>query len=165
MFGPSARPRLPEALGKAGWRPDAREADQHRRGVYVLAKRNLKFPLFDAFDQPDLHNSCSRRITTTTAPQALMLLNGDFALGRGERWAERLRARFGSDDRSAVAHAYRAAWGRAAHRDEIALGMRFLRAQANVHAEEGKDTSAARSAALVDFCHALLNTNEFLYVD
>ena len=28
-----------------------------------------------------------------------------------------------------------------------------------------KSAAQARSAALADFCHALLNSNEFLYVD
>ncbi len=49
--------------------------DRQRRSIYILAKRNMRYPLFDAFDWPDLHNSCSRRVMTTTAPQALLLLN------------------------------------------------------------------------------------------
>jgi hypothetical protein len=165
MFGPSARPRLPEGLSRYAWKPNDRVEDQHRRGVYVLAKRNLRFPLFDAFDQPDLHNSCSRRLTTTTAPQALLLLNGDFTLERAGRWAEQLGARFGPDDTALLAHAYRAAWARPATPDEVRLGGKFLPAQADLHAENGQGTAAARAAALADFCHALLNTNEFLYVD
>jgi hypothetical protein len=163
MFGPSARPLLPEGLSRYAWKADARPEDRHRRGVYVLAKRNLRYPLFDAFDLPDQHNSCSRRLNTTTAPQALLLLNGDFALKRAARWAEELRDRFGSDEAKAVAHAYRRAWARPASADEVRLGLRFLRAQAERHG--GADRAAARAAALADFCHALMNANETLYVD
>jgi hypothetical protein len=150
MFGVSARPKLPANISKYAWKPDARPEDQDRRSIYVLARRNMRYPLFDAFDLPDMHNSCARRLTTTTAPQALLLLNGDFALESGQRLAAALRERFSDDDTAAVTHAYRLVWGRQPSAKEIQLGLRFLNTQ---------------SDALADFCHALLNTNEFLFLD
>jgi hypothetical protein len=165
MFGRSARPVLPANLSKYAWKPDARPHDRHRRSVYVLARRNLRFPIFDAFDLPDMHNSCSRRLTTTTAPQALLLLNGVLALGHARAWAQGLRARHGDDPKAIVQAGYRAAWGRPADDDEVKLGLRFLQRQALDLREQGSGDEEARSAALADFCHALLNTNEFVYVD
>ena len=82
MFGVSARPKLPARISSYAWKADAKPEDQNRRSIYVFAKRNLRYPLFDAFDLPDQHNSCSRRAVTTTAPQALLLLDGEFALER-----------------------------------------------------------------------------------
>jgi hypothetical protein len=159
-FGVSARPQLPAGLSSYAWKPDDRPEDQNRRSVYVFVKRNLRYPLFDAFDLPDLHNSCARRSTTTTAPQALVLLNGDFTLERARRWAAELLARFPNDDRALVAHAYRAAWGRLATDEEITLGLDFL------HAQAGQAPDAdAHAAAVTDFCHALVSANEFLYLD
>src|SRR5262249_9731667 len=70
-FGISAKPELPSSLSKYAWKVDDDERSRNRRSIYVLAKRNLRYPLFDAFDLPDMHNSCSRRLQTTTAPQAL----------------------------------------------------------------------------------------------
>jgi hypothetical protein len=154
MFGVSARPKLPAGISSYAWKPDNRPEEQNRRSVYVFAKRNLRYPLFDAFDLPDMHNSCARRTTTTTAPQALVLLNGDFTLERARRWAGELLGRFPHDDRALVAHAYRAAWGRLATDEEIALGLDFLKKQGDAHSD-----------AVTDFCHALVNANEFLYVD
>jgi hypothetical protein len=165
MFGPSARPELPANLSKYAWKPDERPHDRHRRSVYVLARRNLRFPLFDAFDLPDMHNSCSRRLTTTTAPQALLLLNGELTLGRARAWALALRARHGDDPRAMIRAGYRAAWGRPADDSEVALALRFLQRQSGDHAGEGASGEQAYNAALADFCHALLNTNEFVYVD
>jgi hypothetical protein len=168
MFGPSARPKLPAGLSSYAWKPDGRAEDQDRRSVYVFAKRNLRFPLFDAFDLPDMHNSCPRRTTTTTAPQALVLLNGDFALERARRWAADLRARFPGDDKVLVARAYRAAWGRPATQEEVALGLRFLDSQEAVLRSDGPGAAGndnPRAAAVADFCQALLGANEFLYVD
>jgi hypothetical protein len=157
MFGVSARPKLPEKLSNYAWKPDARPEDQNRRSVYVYAKRNLRYPLFDAFDLPDLHNSCARRNKTTTAPQALLLLNSELTLERARQWSARLLVRFGSDERALVAEAYRAAWGRGATEDEVNLGVRFVASQTAL--------AGSRDAAVADFCHALLNANEFLYVD
>jgi hypothetical protein len=154
-FGPSARPKLPEKISHYAWKPDARSEDQNRRSVYVFAKRNMRYPLFDAFDLPDMHNSCARRTKTTTAPQALLLLNGDFTLERARHWCERLQT--DGDGRALVARAYREAWGRGASVEDITAGIRFLERQRTL-------TGSPREAT-VDFCHALLNANEFLYVD
>jgi uncharacterized protein DUF1553/uncharacterized protein DUF1549 len=157
MFGVSARPKLPERVSSYAWKPDAKPEDQDRRSVYVFAKRNMRYPLFDAFDLPDMHNSCPRRAVTTTAPQALLLLNGDFALERAQRLGADLAKQFPSDDAGLAARAYRVAWGRPATDDEVKLAVKFLASQAAaLH---------SRDAAVADFCHALLNTNEFLYVD
>jgi hypothetical protein len=117
----------------------------------------MRFPMFDAFDLPDMHNSCARRSQTTTAPQALTLLNGDFALDRARHWCGTLLNGNG-DDRAFVATAYRQAWGRPASEGEIAAAVGFLDRQRSLH-----DSKADEAA--VDFCHALLNANEFLYVD
>ena len=171
MFGPSARPKLPEKISKYAWKPDPRPQDRHRRSIYVLAQRNMRYPFFDVFDQPDMHNSCSRRLTTTTAPQALLLLNGDFTLERGQALAETLHKRFGGDEARMIASGYRLAWNRQPSTEEIQLGLRFLSKQTEKlrtrqRADGGAmDGAAARRAALTDFCHALLNTNEFLFID
>jgi hypothetical protein len=170
MFGVSAKPKLPEKVSNYAWKPDASPADQNRRSVYVFVKRNMRFPLFDAFDWPDLHNSCSRRVNTTTAPQALLMLNGDLTLENARTWAGKLLARHGSDDGTLVAQAYRFAWGRPATVEEVGLGVRFVAAQVERLQKRAAGLRTmtpadARSAAVADFCHALLNSNEFLYVD
>jgi hypothetical protein len=170
MFGVSARPKLPEKVSNYAWKPDAKAEDQNRRSVYVFVKRNMRYPLFDAFDLPDLHSSCGRRATTTTAPQALLLLNGEIALERAQRLASDLLSR-ATDDEAVVRRAYRLAWARTPTAEEVRLGVKFLAAQAEVirkrASSAGKDgePDAVRAAAVADFCHALLNTNEFLYVD
>jgi hypothetical protein len=152
-YGPSARPALPEKISTYAWKPDARPEDQHRRSVYVFAKRNMRFPMFDAFDLPDMHNSCARRSQTTTAPQALLLLNSDFTLERARHWCGAMRAS-SLDDRAFVAGAYREALGRTATDEEISAGVSFLQRQQPLSDD-----------VRLDFCHALLNANEFLYVD
>src|SRR5262249_10094337 len=48
-----------------------------RRSVYLFARRNLRDPFLATFDLPDSTLSCPKRERSTTAPQALTLLNAD----------------------------------------------------------------------------------------
>jgi hypothetical protein len=167
MYGPSARPELPEGLGNHAWQPDPKPEDRNRRSIYVLAKRNLRLPLLDAFDLPDMHNSCSRRSTTTTAPQALLMLNSDFALTEARQWAGRLRKEARTDDALIVA-AYTQAYARQPTPAELEMCEKFIAAQAagrDKTPPKGGPPTDPHAAAVVDFCHAILNSNEFLYVD
>jgi len=178
MYGISARPKLPPAIGKAAWPADAKPEDQNRRSIYVLAKRNLRYPLFEAFDQPDMFLSCSRRLPTTTSPQALYLLNGEFTHERAQAWAGKLLQKSGRSKSDVVELAYREGWGRPADQTELRIALDFIDKQAaryrnsKAKSEDLRlpvgamgDWGTAEAAALVDFCHALFNTNEFLYID
>jgi hypothetical protein len=178
MFGPSARPELPAGVGaKAAWKTDERPQDRNRRSIYVLAKRNLRYPLLDIFDLPDMHNSCAARSMTTTAPQALALLNGELAIEQARAWCGRLIAEHGQDTAALLRAAFAEATGRGASDDELRAASDFLARQAEVVTKTGTGTQVeslpspigsyepAQAAALVDFCHALLNANSLLYVD
>ncbi len=85
-------PELPQVLvdTRYGWDPDQKEADRNRRSIYVLAKRNMRLPMFASFDQPDMLNSCPRRNGTITAPQALELLNGEDTEDAARQWSGKL---------------------------------------------------------------------------
>ncbi|GBD36978.1 hypothetical protein HRbin36_02108 [bacterium HR36] len=176
MFGPSSRPELPPNLSRYAWKPDPRPEDRNRRSIYLYVKRNCKYPLLEVFDQPDLFNSCARRAQTTTAPQALCLLNGEFARQRAIAWAERLLQRYGDSDDLLVEHAWRQALGRPPRDQERLLALRFIHETQEQLAREqalpadGETVqrrlqNAPRLAAIAELCHALFNTNEFLYVD
>ena len=122
MFGVSARPKLPDRISSYAWKPDAKPEDQDRRSVYVFAKRNLRYPLFDAFDLPDMHNSCPagpsrpRRRRRCCCSTATSPWSGRSKLG------DDLTALFPSDDAGLAARAYRLAWGRPADGRRSAAG-------------------------------------------
>lgn len=157
MHGQSARPELPEGISKTyAWQPDAEPSDRNRRSIFILARRNLRFPLLEVFDQPDLHHSCPRRANTTTAPQALLLLNSPYTLDRATGWARQLLAE-NSDETHCLQLAYRQAYAREPSPEELSAAREFLSRQTQIH--------QASLPALVDFCHAILNSNEFIYVD
>jgi hypothetical protein len=180
LSGPSVLPELPKDFNKReAWKVSTDAAARCRRSIYILSKRNLPYPLLEVFDLPDMHESCARRSETTVAPQALMLLNSELILDYAQSFAGRLllenpQAEF---DR-VIRDAYRIAFAREVTDDERALSAAFLEHQQSLAAARIADgqplliphsfpkfLDPPRAAALVDFCHALLNTSEFLYVD
>jgi hypothetical protein len=130
------------------WEVAANIADHHRRSVYLIAKRNLRLPGLELFDQPDLATSCSRRASSTHAPQALELLNGDFANEMALHLARRIEQEAGTQFGDQAEHGFRLVAGRAPTVIERSLSESFLR---------------ERSPR--EFALALLNLNAFLYVD
>jgi hypothetical protein len=155
--------------------PDSRE--HTRRSIYLFAKRNVRLPLFEAFDRPDSLTSCPVRPVSTFAPQALILMNGPFMQEQSKALAARLLREAGADVHRQIDRAYRLALCRPPRPAEVDMARGFLAAQGDLlrdrlRAREliglppdlpaGCDPAAA--AALADFCLALLNRNEFLYV-
>ena len=96
------------------WAPAKDPAEHNRRSVYLLAKRNLQLPFMEVFDAPDGSVSCPRRESSTHAPQALELLNGDLANQQADALAKRLETEAGPDLRKQIDLAYRLVAGRPA---------------------------------------------------
>ena len=122
------------------------------------------YPLFEAFDQPDLHQSCARRAVTVTAPQSLAMLNSELTLELARSWAERLVAEHAGEPAELIRAAYRAAYSREATDEEIELAEKFL-ADADDAWSHARQAVNLRVDAVADFCHALFNSNEFITVD
>jgi hypothetical protein len=176
MHGPSVRPALPAGVSERNaWKANEDIAQQNRRSVYVLAKRNLRYPLFEAFDHPDLLQSCARRAVTVTATQSLTMLNSELTIDLAHRWAERLVESHAGSLRELIDSAYQAAFCREATAEETALAEAFMLDQSRLAeqvsrtGEPAADTTMSDAAisieAVADFCHALFNSNEFMTVD
>jgi len=179
--GPSIHPDLPPGLSERyGWKPSKDAEQRNRRSVYVFVRRNLRYPLFELFDMPDTNETCGRRNRTTTAPQALFILNSELILSEARALAGRVLKEAGTDPYSAITRAYRLAFGRDPTGDEVALAKDFLGRQVALIGERSGDSAKdklalptpmpdgqdpAAGAAFTDLCHALLNANEFIYVD
>lgn len=130
------------------WEVTANPAEHQRRSVYLIAKRNLRVPSLEVFDQPDLQTSCARRESSTHAPQALEMLNGSFTNAMADRFAQRLAAEAGNDIDRQVELAFRWCAARSPSAAERQLAVDFLRG----HAPR-------------EFALAMFNLNAFLYVE
>ncbi|MBP6819939.1 MAG: DUF1553 domain-containing protein [Acidobacteria bacterium] len=179
MFGTPVFPEIPAGLDiRGGWKKGESEEAKNRRSIYVFVRRNSRYPMFAAFDMPDTHESCARRSVTTTAPQALSLLNDNMILRAARNFAGRVLTDCQNDVNAQINAAYRLAFSREPDAAERKLAVEFLRKQtALVKSPTNQKNSAeftaklsstidpAHVAAFTDFCHVLLNSNEFVYVN
>jgi hypothetical protein len=175
MGGPSVFPELPPGMEtRGGWKVSEDPAERNRRSIYIFVRRNTRYPMLESLDMPDTHESCGRRNMTTTAPQALTLLNSKLSLEWAQAFAARVILTAGSAASQQVEAAYRLAYSRRPDAGELQSALGFLDRQRRIIAvrpgavlalptpsPELSDQPAA--AALVDLCHMLMNSNEFVY--
>ena len=135
---------------RQGWYAD-KEEDCDVRSLYLIQKRCVPLPFLQVFDLPDTSFSCARRDVTTVAPQALNLLNSDFSLRAAKALAARVGTEAGDDPGKQIERAVWLTLSRAPTATERQQAAAFL-------AKHGK-------TGLSEFCRALLNVNEFVYVD
>jgi cytochrome c553 len=130
------------------WNVTGEAEDFDRRSVYLYVKRSFRLPMFETFDSPDSVSSCARRESSTVAPQALAMMNSEFANEQAKRLAERLRRESGQSRESQIARGYRLTLGRDATAEEIKRASAFL-----------------ETNSLERMCLLWFNLSEFLYVD
>jgi len=121
---------------------------RNRRGIYLYNKRSVRLPMLAAFDQPDAITSCPVRPESTHALQALSLMNSGFLQEVSRAFAGRLEKTCGAGERCRIDSAWRLALSRPPRPQEVRLAHEFFRS----------------GGTLPDFCLALFNRNEFLYV-
>jgi hypothetical protein len=158
--------------------PTTVDKKQHtRRSIYLFMKRNVRLPMLEAFDQPDRLTPCANRAVSTFAPQALILMNGPFAQEQSRSMAAGLLNKCGNNRDAQLAEAYRRAFGRMPSDVERKVGKDYLTEQTESFRDRLRaglpvalpenlpaKTDLAEAAALADYCLALFNTNEFIYV-
>ncbi|MBX3436384.1 MAG: PSD1 domain-containing protein [Planctomycetaceae bacterium] len=172
-FGPAFKPPIPkEAIAarnlKSEYPADAKDDPAtRRRTVYMFHKRVVPYPLLQAFDRPDLLQSCGRRDQSTVAPQALALLNDPFVRARASDFATRLVNECGDENGLLVMRAFNLALGRLPRDSEHAAAVTFIANQQRQRETRDAEQTAAdiRHAAVTDFCQTLFGLNEFAYVD
>jgi hypothetical protein len=127
--------------------------DATRRALYLFQKRDQPPQQSALFDGPvAASESCPIRRVTTAPLQALYMLNNDFSVKRAEAFAERVRAQ-SSDRDEQMEVAFRLALQRLPSDTERALARRAFA------------TLGDSPAALARFCQALMNVNEFVYLE
>lgn len=169
MHGESVMPELPHGLTERyAWKATPSAAEQHRRSIYLVVKRNTHLPLLKSFDLPDSHDSCTRRDKTTTATQALVLWNDDWPFAQAKAFAARvIRESNGTDTKAWITRAYERAFARVPTAEEMKLALAFFGRPTPNAKPQGvpRGIEAGAFQRLTDFCHVLINSNEFLYFD
>ena len=153
MYGEFVYPKMQkEALEGSSdpdkiWKP-FEEEKASRRAIYYIVKRSLMVPLMEVLDVCDTTRPAAKRQTTSVAPQALQLFNGDFINRQAKYFAERLRREAGTGPAAQIELAYR-----------LALARRPKAA------EKDAMSSFLRTGSLEEMCRVILNLNEFVYAN
>ncbi|MEY2611771.1 MAG: hypothetical protein RL069_583, partial [Planctomycetota bacterium] len=169
---------------KAGGPSDAK--DSARRSIYQRVLRNAPHTFLASFDAPDGSSSVALRNTTTTALQSLVLTNSPWMLDRAEELAKAL-IETSSTDSQRIQLAFERILFRPPTAEEerwvselllvnapdtnavaeaTAVADATVVAEATATAEANATEQASeRLRRWTDICHALLNTNSFLYIE
>ena len=119
-----------------------------RRMVYQDKPRMRQDATFGEFDCPDASQMVARRNSSTTALQALNLLNSPFMVDQARALAERLQRESPDDVNHQIERAFRLALGRPVTDEERQAARALIEAE-----------------GLLVFCRAMFNANEFLYLN
>ena len=138
------------ARGLLVWEPSD-GAETRKRSIYIFQRRQLEVPLLSVLDAPVFQASCERRAVSTTAVQALMMLNGQLVTEEAEHFARRVVREAGADRAAQIRRAFELALARLPSEEELRRALEFLDSQ--------------KQGGLVGLCRVLFNTNEFVYVD
>ncbi len=115
-----------------------------KRTVYGFIGRRKLNGMLALFDFPQPVSTAEQRMRTNVPPQRLFLMNSPFV----EEQAKALAARVSGTDEEKIRSAYRLTYGREPGKQELKLGLDYLR--------EGDWTQYAR---------VLLTSNEFLFMN
>ena len=147
MYGPGFSVFKPNTnyvrvyLPKDKWGPA-----EWRRMVYMVKVRMERDDVFGAFDCPDAGQPTSRRSRSTTAIQALSLLNSQFMIQQSRLFAARLKQDAGNVAARQVDRAFALCFGRRPDPVELSASLQLI----NKH-------------GLAAFCRAILNSSELLF--
>ena len=126
----------------------ADSADLWRRSIYRFVVRTTPQQFLTTLDCPNPANLTPSRAATTTALQALALLNNEFMLQQAGYLGERIAMEAGPDTAAQVRRAFELVFVRPPTGQEAAVAEKLV-----------------ASHGLPALCRVLLNANEFLNID
>lgn len=137
----------------------------HRRSLYLFARRVYPLKFLEIFDSPIMTVNCTQRMNSATVLQSLAVLNSEFLFVQAEQMADRVLRDGGADLKSQVCFAFQTAFARQPTNEELSLSEGFVESQIKASRLTESSDEKAVKAAMSDFCHMLLSSNEFLYVE
>jgi hypothetical protein len=125
------------------------QTNNYRRTLYGFVSRRKLDSTLALFDFPNPNATSEKRVATLTPRQQLFFLNGDFVWDRAKALATRLSTQ-STDDSVRIRAAYQRLFARDPRPEEVKVGLDFV---------------AKGSAGWTHYAHALLSSNEFLFVN
>jgi len=175
--GPSIRPpldiRVTNYSRNKEWQVSP-GADQYRRGLYVLIRRNTPYSMLITFDAPDTSVTCAQRERTHSPLQALTLLNDPVFRECSQQLGRLLSIDGGDRPIDWITLAFRRCLTRQPNDTEIGRLVEFYQAQLALFADCTEDDlekvvgdrivnyDIREQAARTAVARCLINVNEFI---
>ena len=134
--------------------------DIRRRTIYLPVRRGSIPTVLATFDYGDATTPGDGRPRTNVAPQALFMLNSRFVTEQAGGFAKRLLDDPALSDAQRIERAYVMALARQPDSAEVDSALTYI-----VELEKKLGQPDGRSTAWRSFCHVLMSTNEFLYLN
>jgi hypothetical protein len=129
-----------------------------RRSIYLLYRRTEIPSIMEAFDYPEMGPNCVSRNVSIVSPQSLMLLNNERVQDLATAFADRVEKLTPDDLSLQVERVYHIALTRPPSEAERRLGVEMLK-------ELAATWNGDSRKALESYCHTILNSAAFLYID
>jgi hypothetical protein len=157
--GPSIYPPIPEDVKAVGYGVggpwiETEAPEKYRRGLYVVNRRTVPYPVAMMFDQSNPNECTARRESSNTPLQPLALLNNPVFAECADTFAKRMAAEQGSV-REKIEFGFRVCLGRKPARVELNRLDQLFR-------DEQKKACANDEQAWRGIADVLLNLDEFL---
>lgn len=160
--GPSVYPTLTQEVrdsanpvSLSAWQESPLQ-DQNCRSVYLIVKRSLRVPFLETLDFTNSTGPTGIRTVTTTAPQALLLLNDPWMQEQAAALSDRAKQDAGSGLQDRLRRLWHLVYQREPSEEEIQDAVTYI------GDEQAQDAQGERWIRL---CRTLLNSSEFLYMD
>ncbi|MBI3467278.1 MAG: DUF1553 domain-containing protein [Planctomycetes bacterium] len=103
----------------------------------MIQRRSKPLTLLNVFDAPVMETNCTRRGSSTIAPQALQMLNSEFTAQQAEHFAKRVFAdKAAADEAGRVTYAFVLAFARPPREGELQAVTEFLKEQTEKYVSE-----------------------------
>lgn len=149
-----------------------------RRSIYIQQRRKEPLTLLESFDLPAMNPNCISRRNSNVSPQALFLMNNSRIIELAESFAQRVIRSVGDTPKDQVDAVYRSALSRPPTAVEKKMGIETLEelrhewltvvSSTGARADDTTETDdplKPTERALADFCHTIVNSAAFLYID
>jgi hypothetical protein len=131
-----------------------------RRTVYLPLRRANLPTLLNLFDFGDATTVNGKRTNTNVAPQALFAMNSEFGFQHARKLAEMLLAMQDVTAGKRIEAGYLRILNRAPSSAEMDAALTYINKYEAKYGKQSPELEAWQS-----FCHILLSSNEFLYLD
>ncbi|MEM7475194.1 MAG: DUF1553 domain-containing protein [Planctomycetota bacterium] len=147
-----------------------------KRSVYLPVVRSNAYRFMTLFDFPEATTSVGKRNRTTIPTQALLIMNDDFLMDQAERSVDCFGLRADLSDEKNVRLIYQGLFGREPAESEEQLGVEFVREYCESLQVSDQNSSDSRAELVPKqkesitrawgaYCHTLMTTGEYFYVE